>query len=220
MSIFGGIFLVFSLVAMLTHDSLPFDPAWFTVVVCGVPILYAAITRLVFQRRITSALLISMAMIASVFIDELFAAGEVAFIMAIGGILEDRTVARAKKGINKLIKLTPQQGRRILTCDGVATEKIIPVEQIQKDDILRVFPGESIPVDGVITFGATSVDQSVITGESLPVDKKEGDELFCGTINRFGSIDMQATKVGEDSSLQKMIRLVKEAENKKAPKDR
>ena len=220
MSIAGGVFLVFSLIAMLAEQNLPVDPAWFTVIVCGFPILYDAVTHIVFERRITAALLISMAMIASVFIDELFAAGEVAFIMAIGGILEDHTVARAKKGINKLVKLTPQQGRRMVANGGMTTEEIIPAEQIRKDDLLRVFPGESIPVDGVITFGNTSVDQSVITGESLPVDKKEGDELFCGTMNRFGSIDMRATKVGEDSSLQKMIRLVKEAENKKAPMQR
>jgi len=220
MSIAGGVFLIFSLIAMLTHVNVPVDPAWFTVIVCGSPILYNACKRLIFQRRMTAALLISLAMIASIFIDELFAAGEVAFIMTIGGILEDRTAARAKKGINKLIKLSPQQGRRIVANKGAVSEEIIPAEQIRKGDYLRVLPGESIPVDGVITFGNTSVDQSVITGESLPVDKKEGDELFCGTMNRFGSIDMRATMVGEDSSLQKMIRLVKEAENKKAPMQR
>jgi heavy metal translocating P-type ATPase len=159
-------------------------------------------------------------MAASIFIDELFAAGEVAFIMAIGAMLEDCTAARAKKGINELMKLTPQQGRRIVTADGVTTEETVPAEDIRKDDLLRVFPGESIPADGVIVFGDTSVDQSVMTGESLPADKKEGDEVFCGTINRFGSIDIRVTKAGEDSSLQKMIRMVKEAENKKAPMQR
>lgn len=220
MTIVGGVFLAASLVIMLTGIKVPVDPAWVTVIICGFPLLYLAITRLIFQRWVSSALLITIAMVASVFINELFAAGEVAFIMAIGAILEEKTVARAKKGINKLISLTPQQGRRIVTENGVSSEEVVPVETIRKGDLLRVFPGEAIPVDGVITFGNTSVDQSVMTGESLPVDKKTGDEVFCGTMNRFGSIDIQATKVGEDSSLQKMIAMVKEAENKKAPMQR
>ncbi|MDR1171041.1 MAG: cation-translocating P-type ATPase [Bacteroidales bacterium] len=220
MTIIGGVFLAASLAAMLTGTAVPVDPAWITVIICGFPLLYLAVTRLIFQWWISSPLLITIAMVAAIFIDELFAAGEVAFIMAIGAILEDYTAARAKKGINELMKLTPQQGRRIVTVDSVTTEETVPAEDIRKGDLLRVFPGESIPADGVITFGNTSVDQSVMTGESLPADKKEGDEVFCGTINRFGSIDIRATKVGEDSSLQKMIRMVKEAENKKAPMQR
>lgn len=220
MTIVGSVFLAASLVIMLTGTAVPVDPAWGTVIICGFPLLYLAVTRLIFQRWISSALLITIAMVASIFINELFAAGEVAFIMAIGAILEDRTVVRAQKGINKLIKLTPQQGRRIVTVDGVTIEEIVPAKEICKGDLLRVLPGEFIPVDSVITFGDTSVDQAIITGESLPVDKKEGDEIFCGTINRFGSIDIRATKVGEDSSLQKMIRMVQEAENKKAPMQR
>src|SRR5699024_147248 len=79
---------------------------------------------------------------------------------------------------------------------------------------------EAIPVDGTILSGETSVDQSIMTGESLPVDKGPGEEVFCGTINRFGSIDITATKVGEDSSLQKLIRMVRDAENKQAPMQR
>lgn len=217
MTIVSGIFLAASLILMLTRKEPPIDPAWVTVLISGLPLLYLAITRLVFQKWVSSALLISMAMVASIAIDELFAAGEVAFIMAIGAILEDMTVARAKKGISKLISLAPQQGRKlILTADSVR-EEVVPVEQISKDDMLRVLPGETIPVDGIIINGNTSVDQSVITGESLPVDKKENDSVFCGTMNCYGSIDIRATQVGKDSSLQKMIDMVKEAENKKAP---
>jgi P-type Cu+ transporter len=217
MTIVSGVFLAASLILMLTGTELPVDPAWITVVISGLPLLYLAIIRLVYQKWISSALLISIAMVASIAISELFAAGEVAFIMAIGAILEDMTVARAKKGISKLISLVPQQGRKLIrTVDGVR-EEVVPVEQISKDDMLRVLPGETIPVDGIIIFGNTSVDQSVMTGESLPVDKKENDSVFCGTMNRYGSIDIRATQVGKDSSLQKMIDMVKEAENKKAP---
>lgn len=146
-------------------------------------------------------------------VGDLFAAGEVAFIMAIGAILEEKTTERAKKGLKKLISLTPQQGRRILN----GKEEMIAAEDIKMNDILRVLPGETIPVDGDIIEGTTSVDQSIMTGESLPVDKTVGDSVFCDTINRFGTIDIRASKLGEDCSLQKLIRMVEEAENKKAP---
>ena len=212
----GGVFLAASLILMLTGTRVSVDPAWVTVIICGFPLVYLAITRLISAGWVSSALLISIAMIASIAIGELFAAGEVAFIMAIGAILEDKTVERAKKGIKGLISLTPETGRRLVN----GNQEIVNTEQIQRDDVLRVLPGETIPVDGEIIAGNTSIDQSIITGESLPVDKVIGDEVFCGTFNRFGSIDMRATKVGEDSSLQKLIRLVQEAENNKAPMQR
>ncbi|HWQ78973.1 MAG TPA: heavy metal translocating P-type ATPase [Anaerovoracaceae bacterium] len=220
MTVVSGVFLAFSLILLLTRTTFPIDPAWVTVVLSGYPLLYLAITRLIYEKWISSALLISMAMIASLSIGEVFAAGEVAFIMAIGAILEDKTVERAKKGLKKLISLTPVQGRRITSDTSGSLEEMIPVEQIRVGDMLRVLPGETIPVDGRILSGDTSVDQSIMTGESLPVDKTAGDAVFSGTMNRFGSIDMEAAAVGEDSSLQKLIRMVQDAENKKATMQR
>lgn len=212
----GGIFLVLSFVVSRTEGFLPIDPAWVTVIISGIPLLYLAVWRLLYNpgiSKISSALLITIAMIAAIFIGDLFAAGEVAFIMAIGAILEDMTTNRAKKGLKKLLRLAPTQGRRIT--DG--KETMLPAEEICKGDILRILPGETIPVDGTILIEETSVDQSIITGESFPIDKTVGDAVFCGTINRFGAIDIKATNVGKDSSLQKLIRMVQEAENKKAP---
>ncbi len=195
---------------------LPFSPAWISVVICGTPLVYGAIRKLIFNKgisKISSALLISVAMAAAIAIGDLFAAGEVAVIMAIGEILEEITCHRAKRGLKNLLTLQPTQGRRL----AGGTEELLPAEKIQKGDLLRVLPGETIPVDGVILSGETSVDQSVMTGESLPVDKGVGDSVYCGTINRFGAIDMQAVKVGTDSSLQKLIRMVEAAEENKAP---
>ena len=220
MTIIGGIFLGISLVCMLMGIELPVNPAWVPIIISGIPILYGAITALFCEKTISSELLVSTAIVASVAIGEIFAAGEIAFIMAIGEILEDITVNRAKKGISQLIKLSPQQGRKIIKENEKTTEKIVPIEEIYKDDILRVLPGEMIPVDGKIIFGNSSVDQSIMTGESLPIDKTIGDEVFCGTVNCDGSIDIIATKIGEDSSLQKLIRMVKEAEENKAPMQR
>ena len=216
MTIIGGVLLVFSFVLPRVDVSLPVDPAWGTVVISGIPLLYLAVWRIIYNpgiSKISSALLITIAMFAAIAIGDLFAAGEVAFIMAIGALLEDATTNRAKKGLKKLISLAPTQGR----CIRNGKEEMIPAEKIMKGDLLRILPEETVPVDGVIVNGETSVDQSIMTGESLPVDKAVGDTVFCGTINRFGAIDIRATKVGEDSSLQKLIRMVQEAEDKKAP---
>lgn len=178
--------------------------------------VYLAVWRVIHNpgiRKISSALLITIAMIAAIVIGDLFAAGEVAWIMAIDAILEEKTTERAKKGLKKLISLAPTQGRRMVN----GKEEMIPAEKIRQGDILRILPGETIPVDGIILSGETSVDQSIMTGESLPVDKTVGEGVFCGTINCFGAVDIRATKVGVDSSLQKLIRMVQEAEDKKAP---
>ncbi|MDR2549046.1 MAG: cation-translocating P-type ATPase [Desulfobulbus sp.] len=216
MTVVSGALLALSLAVLLAEKSVPVDPAWGTILISGSPLVYLALTRLFFQRNISSALLISIAMVASVAIGELFAAGEVAFIMAIGAILEDRTVERAKRGLKQLIGLAPQQGRRI----EADREEVVPIARIRRGDVLRVLPGETIPVDGEIVAGSTSIDQSIMTGESLPVDKTVGESVFSGTINRFGAVDIRAAKVGEDSSLHKLIRMVREAEDNKAPMQR
>ena len=125
-----------------------------------------ALIGLITAFDIKADVLVSLALIASVLIGEDFAAGEVAFIMQLGALLEDVTVARARAGIEKLVHLTPQTAR-VVRDDG---ERIVPAEQVRVGDRLRVLPGESVPVDGVITSGQTSINQAVMTGESLPVD--------------------------------------------------
>ena len=216
-TVVSGIFLLMSLILMLTGIEVPVDPAWVTVVLSGYPLLYLAITRLVYKKWISSCLLISMAMFASLLIGELFAAGEVAWIMAIGAILEDMTVKRARNGITELMSLTPENARRIRK-DG--TEETVRTTDINVGDVLRVNPGERIPADGKVVSGESTVDQSIMTGESLPVEKTAGCEVFTGTMNCFGSIDIETTRKGEDTTLQKLIRMVEEADAKKAPMQR
>jgi heavy metal translocating P-type ATPase len=190
----------------------PFDMAWISIILCGVPIILEAIIGLVTAFDIKADVLVSIALVAAVCIGEDFAAGEVAFIMQLGALLEELTVARARAGIEKLVHLTPQTARVLR--DG--KEIILPAEQVCVGDRIRVLPGESVPVDGVITAGQTSVNQAVMTGESLPVDKTVGDTVSSGTVNQFGTFEMEATKVGEDSSIQRMIRLVQSADAGKA----
>ena len=191
---------------------LPFDPAWVAIILCGIPIIMEAFIGLVTEFDIKADVLVSIALLASVMIGEDFAAGEVAFIMQIGGLLEELTVAKARAGIEKLVHLTPQTARVI----SDAGEEIIAAELVVKDALLRVLPGETIPVDGVIVKGETSVNQAVLTGESFPVDKGVGDEVSSGTVNQFGAFEMRATRVGEDRSIQRMIRLVQSADAGKA----
>ena len=207
--ILSGIALLASL---LDVELFHINPAWIAIILCGIPIILEAVIGLVTRFDIKADVLVSLALIASIIIGEIFAAGEVAFIMQLGALLEDLTVAKARAGIEKLVHLTPRTARRIFG----GKEEIIPAEQVQAGDILRVLPGETIPVDGIILSGQTSVDQAVMTGESIPVDKGAGDSVSSGTVNQFGSFDMRATKVGDDSSIQRMIRLVQSVDAGKA----
>lgn len=216
MTIVSGVFLIVSLLMSINGIDLLIDPAWISVIISGIPLLYLAIWRIIYNKgiaKISSALLISIAMVAAIAIGDLFASGEVAFIMAIGAILEDMTANRARKGLKKLVDIAPKTARRVV--DG--HDELVSPEEIAIGNTVRVLPGESIPVDGRIISGTTSIDQTIMTGESLPIDKGEGDEVFAGTINLYGAIDIEAEKTCSDSSLEKLIRLVEEAERKKAP---
>lgn len=176
------------------------NPALVAVVLSGLPLAYEAFRTLFAERRITSALLITLAMIAALSIGETFAAGEVAFIMALGEKLEAFSVRRARKGVKSLVKL-----------------KELVNDKLKVGDIVPVGPGAAFPCDGEVIEGETTVDQSVITGESVPVRKVPGDSVFCGTLNRYGFVRIKARAVGGNSSLARTIRLVNEAEKHRAP---
>ncbi len=200
------------LMSMLGMEPLPFEISWIAIVLCGVPIVLEAVLGLATAWDIKADVLVSVALVASVIIGEDFAAAEIAFIMQLGELLEELTVARARKGIERLVRLTPATARKV---EG-AREEVIPAEEVRIGDVLRVLPGETIPADGVILSGHTSVNQSVMTGEPLPIDKETGDEVSSGTVNQFGTFDMKAARTGKDSSIQRMVRLVQSADAGKA----
>jgi heavy metal translocating P-type ATPase len=199
-------------VGFFDFGGLPLNTAWVAVLLCGVPIVKGAVVGLVTKFDVKADVLVSIALIASIVIGEVFAAGEIAFIMTIGAYLEERTVAKARAGVEKLISLKPMTARIVRGGEEI----MVNTDEVKAGDVLRVLAGETIPVDGVITEGRTSVNQAVMTGESLPVDKGEGDEVLSGTVNQFGVFDMSAQKTGEDSSFQRMIRLVEQADAGKA----
>ena len=207
--IISGIALLISVFDLI---QLQFDIAWVAIILCGIPIILEGIIGLITEFDIKADVLVSIALIAAICIGEHFAAGEVAFIMQLGALLEDLTVAKARAGIEKLVHLTPQTARVIYN----KSEEVIQVEKVKVNDVLRVLPGETIPLDGVIISGQTSVNQAVMTGESLPVDKTLGDDVSSGTVNQFGVFEMRVTKAEEDSSIQRMIRLVQSADAGKA----
>jgi len=219
MTIAGGVFLLASFILPRAGIAWGEQLAWVCVVICGFPLLYLSVWRIIHNpgiSKISSALLISLAMAAALLIGDLFAAGEVVFIMELGALLEDMTTARARRGLKNLITQAPRTGRLILK----SGESIVPAEEIREGALVRVLPGETIPVDGVIIKGETSVDQASITGESLPVDKAADDPVFSGTVNLFGAVDIRADRAGSDSSLQRLIRMMEEADKKQAPTQR
>ena len=210
--IISSICLFMSLIQSV-DELLHFNLSWVAIILCGLPIIKEAAIGLYEEFDIKADVLVSLALIASVIIGEIFAAGEISVIMTIGALLEDLTVQKAKSGIENLVKLTPKQARIIRD----NKEIMINADDIEIGDIVRVIAGETIPVDGVIIKGQGSIDESIMNGESLPVDKYVGDDVLSGTINQYSTFDIKATKTSQDSSLKRMIKLVKEADSKKAP---
>ena len=207
------ILIIISIISIINSFILSLDYiSWIAVILCGIPIFKECIEGLIREFDIKADLLVTIAIIASIIIGEVFAAGEIATIMAIGGFLEEYTVKRTQGRIEELARMSPQLATRIR--NGI--EERISVENVEVGDILKVLPGESIPTDGIIINGETSIDQSTLTGESLPVDKQKRDEVFSGTINLYGSFEMKSTKVSQDSSLQKLIRLVESSKPENA----
>ena len=205
--------ITISIISLITSFVLSLDYiSWISIILCGIPIFKECIEGLVTEFDIKADLLVSIAIIASIIIGEVFAAGEIATIMAIGGFLEEYTVSKTQVKIKELANMTPQFATRIR--NGI--EERIPVENVQVGDILKVLPGESIPTDGIIINGEASINQSTLTGESLPIDKKENDEIYSGTINLYGSFTMKSTKISQDSSLQRLIELVESSKPENA----
>lgn len=212
-TILSALFLAGALAGLLGDHPQLEQLAWGSIIISGLPLVREALENLLCKGRITSGLLVSMAIIASITIGEPFAAGEIAVIMAIGELLEHGAEDRARRGLHQLLSLTPKQGRRI---EG-QSEEMIEADAIRQGDLLRVKPGEAVPADGAIESGCTNIDQSILTGESLPVSRTVGDPVFAGTLNGDGCIDIRVSRDASDSSLQRMIRLVQEAGEKQAP---
>lgn len=204
-----------------------FDLAYIAVILCGYPIVKQAVIS-VSRKKITSNLLITVSMLACIVLEVLmlseilpadeghsniFAAGEVALLMALGELIEDFTVGKARSGIERLMKLAPPTAKYRVGDELI--EK--PLAEVKIGDTVTVLAGDVISVDGEILSGETAVDESVMTGESVPVDKKTGDLVYGGTMNVWGAIEVRVTRSADEMAVTKLKKLVEEAEGKKAP---
>jgi Cd2+/Zn2+-exporting ATPase len=157
--------------------------------------------------------LVALAIIAAIASQDYKAAGAVAFFLLLANLIETKTALGARQSIESLVRLAPKKASRLR---GGAEELVDPL-QLKNDDIVRVRPGDNIPADGVIIEGQSSVNQANITGESLPVDKAVGDEVFSGTSNISGAMDVRVTRAGEDTTLGKVRHLILQAEKSRIP---
>ncbi|NIS75202.1 MAG: heavy metal translocating P-type ATPase [Deltaproteobacteria bacterium] len=178
-----------------------------SVILNGVPILKGAVEGLI-KRRVNVDELVSIAVIASLVEGEFLTAAVVSFVMVLGSLIEQATSESARHAIRSLMEISPKTATVIV--DG--EERIVNISAVKNGDSLLVKPGERVPVDGSVIDGMTAVDESPVTGEPIPVEKKAGDEIYAGTLNQTGAIRVMATRVGEDSTLGRVIRLVSEAE--------
>jgi Cd2+/Zn2+-exporting ATPase len=176
------------------------------------PICLRAVKAL-FAKRLDADVLVAVAVIAASSVGEFVAAGEVAFIMLLGAQLEDYTVRRARRSLGGLLSLVPANAR--VRRDG--KEEVVPASELQVGDVVVVRAGERVPVDGMVQSGMASVNQAPVTGESMPVDKSEGDEVFVGTLAETGALIVEARRVGEDTTLARIAQLVEQAQQREAP---
>lgn len=183
------------------------------IVVAGGPFARAAWQSLQI-RRLDMNVLMTISAIGAALLGEWGEGAAVVVLFALGGALQARTLERTRGAIRGLMALSPATASRI---DAAGTEVRVPVETLEIGDRLRVRPGERIPADGVIVEGISAVDQSAITGESIPVDKTPGDDCFAGTVNGQGALLLRVTRLASDSTLARVIHLVEEAQGSKAP---
>ena len=216
--------LVPALVLVLTIASWGLEhwaigPYWLSAGLAVVATLFGGFRRFVggfkdiINRQITVDVFVAIALIASLVTGQFRSAAVIVFIMAVAGALESYTLDKTRGSIRNLLDLTPKMASVRQDKDEV----MIPVSEVQKGDIVVVRPGERIPVDGVVVAGISSVNQAPVTGESIPVEKTIGDEVYSGTLNEVGYLDIRTTNTGEDATLAKIVHLVEVAQGTKAP---
>ncbi len=182
----------------------------------GTPIVIFASRGVLLERDITADLMVSVAMIAAIAAGEYAAAALVVFMLSFGEALEDFTVSRANSALKDLARLVPAS----VTARREGQEVVVPIEQVILDDIVLVRTGERIGVDGIVIAGSASINQAAITGEPMPVEKQAHDEVFAGTLNELGTLEVRVTSLGEDTTLGQIVKLTKEAQQAQAPVQR
>jgi Cu+-exporting ATPase len=211
-----GILLLLNLLGIFkTVPFLGIDSAALLTVLAGYRIFYNSISALL-DKQISADLAICIAVIAALSVGEYLAAAEAMFIMLVGEGLEAYAAGRTSAAIQRFVEQLPRRARRVR--DGVVEE--VDTESLLEGDLIEVRAGERIPADGVIASGLSSIDESTITGESLPRDKQSGDEVFSGTLNGHGLLRVGVNRAGSETTLARVIALVEQAKERKAPVER
>src|SRR6266567_4801346 len=168
------------------------------------------------ERDFTADIPVSFATAAALIIGQYSAAAVVAVLLLLGGMLEEFVSARAGNALDSLAKLLPDR----VTVRRNGEDRVVALSEVESHDLVLVRSGDRIPVDGSVEHGTASVNQAAITGESLPVDKQVGDQVYAGTLNEMGALEVRATKVGTETTLGQIRRMVEEAQEQKAPIER
>ncbi len=214
-TLLGAVFIANSFVVDLLFDraaTVRDLSALVGAVILATPILIVAFKDLRLGRLSINEL-VALGVLASAANGDFRTAGIVAFFMLLGELIETRTAAGARASIQSLVRLTPTKARRL----DAGREEEIPASELKVGDTIRIRPGDNIAADGVITSGQASINQANITGESLPVDKAPGDQVFAGTINLTGALEVKVTKAGQDTTIGRVRELILAAEKTKLP---
>jgi Cd2+/Zn2+-exporting ATPase len=196
----------------ITYASVTSITLAFAAVACGYTI-YVTALRLLFRKRITVQLFVTVAIAASIAAGYYIPAATVVLIILAGTTLEDYVFYRTRGSIEKLVNMSPKTA--LVRRDG--TEVEVAVEDVKLGETVLVKPGDKIPVDGTVISGYSAVNQAAITGESMPAEKAKGDQVFAGTMNGNGALEIKTEKIAEDTTIAHIIHLVEEAQEKRAP---
>ncbi len=211
---FPGALLLLILLAIFFQYALkilPFNFALIPLVLGGGYVIWSTMEAVFKLRKITAGIMVVLALIGTTYVGEYLAGAIVAFMMISGEFLEDITLNKTRNAVKALIKLVPEVARKKI--DGEYQE--VSLRKIRVGDMLLVRPGEGIAVDGVIISGQAAINESSITGESMPVDKTIGDKVYVGTLNENGVLEIEAEKIGNDTTLGKIIKTVRMAQENK-----
>lgn len=216
-TIANGVLLIAGIVAnQVFHAVLLGNILWIAATLVGGSPIFLLAVRGILKRDLTAGVMVSVAMIAALLIGEYSAAALVAFMMMFGEMLENFTMARADEALKQLARLIPAQATILRGGQPV----VVPIEQVQRGDVVVSANGQRIPVDGAVVEGHAAVDESTITGESVPVDKNPNDLVYAGTLNTAGVLQIAARKLGQDTTLGTIVKLVAEAQKHQAPVQR
>jgi len=204
------------LLSLLGHPSGTTVPMYLAAVVSGGYYIARRGFLAARQLHLDMNFLMTIAVLGAMLIGEWVEAATITFLFALAQVLESRTMDRARNAIRSLMDVAPPQA--FVRRDG--QEQMLPVEEVRLGDILIVKPGAKVPLDGRVVKGSSTINQAPITGESMPVEKWEGDEVFAGTINQQGALEVEVTHLAADSTLARIIHLVEEAQAQKAPSQR